>query len=159
DRTDQALPVVVVVHRDRDPSLAPLAVGAAVDPVGSRMRRTVARAAEHGAVRRVVEDRLGKADDSTFDLREVEVLALTRVVAVEERGGQQEGGEAGRERVRDRAEGADRLAVGPAREMVEAGERRALPSEAGIEPLRPGLAVEAGADHDQVGSLADEGGV
>ena len=56
-----------------------------------------------------------------------------------------------RERVGDRAVRADGLAVGPAGERVVAAERGALAAEAGVVLVRTGLAVEARADHHEVG--------
>ncbi len=75
---------------------------------------------------------------------------------VQQRGGQRGGDEPGCERVGDGAERTDRLAVGPTGQVVEARERRALAAEAGIVAVRPGLAVEARADHHEIGLVDDE---
>ena len=152
----QPPPVLVVVHHDRDPAVL---ARAREDAVRRLVPRAVPHAPEDLAVGRVGDDRLGEAHDPALHLRQVDVLALAGAAAVEEGRGQQERREARRERVGDRAEGADGLAVGPAGQVIEAGERRALPAEARVVALGARLAVQARADHQQVGALLHQRGV
>src|SRR5437879_5763714 len=142
ERAGEPPPVLVVVHGDGNPPVAAILVGAAEDAVRRRVARAVPQTREDLAVGGVGEERFAETDDPGLHLREVDVLAGAGAPPVEQRGGEQQRGEARRERVRDRAERPDRLAVGPSRQVVEARERRALPAEAGVGAVGPRLPAE-----------------
>ena len=145
---------------DRDPAFAAVGgVATAEDAVWDGVARTVADAAERFVVRAPGDEGLGETDDAALDLRQVDMLALARLLSMEQGRREQQRRVARRQRVRDRAVGPDGLPVRPAGQVVEARERRALAAEARIVPVRPRRAVQTRADHDEVGPLLRQRGV
>ena len=85
-----------------------------------------------------------------FRLRLVEVLTLTGAPPIVERGQQRGGGEARHDVIGVRAEGSGGRAIGPSGEIVKAGNGGGHVAEARQPGLRPALAHQAGAQHDDV---------
>ncbi len=104
----------------------------------------------------VVEEPRRERPDAGLDLRDVEVDAASGTAAVVEPRGERGRDVPRGERIGDRAVGADGLAVGPAGERVVARERGALAAEPGVVLVRAGLAVQACADHHEVGLVLGE---
>src|SRR5262249_58525870 len=117
---------------DRDPSIL---AARRVDGVGRTELAVIADPARDLAVRREARDDLREAVHRSLDLRDIDRLALAGAAAAPQRAEDRGREIARRERVGDRTGRAVAHPVGPAGQMIEARDRRALSAESGVVAL------------------------
>ena len=144
------LPLLLLVHRDRDPAVV---AGGGIDVVGDAERVVVAVGAVQPAVPLVVEEERAHRRRRHLPLREVDVAAPAGLVAPPERGEDGVAGHQARERVDDRHAEVRGTLPGVALDRVEPCER-ADDLPVGVDAaVRPPLPRRRGGDHDEVGPV------
>ena len=154
ERLDQALPVGVVVDGDRDPAIAPSSPAQRKTPCGAACRERLPIAAEDFAVR-------GEGERCTRRDRRCRLRPATGRCAGPRRSAPRCSSAAASSSAAKRGESESVIVPygpigsrsGQPVRWLKPDERRALAAEAGVGRSRAGLAVQAGADHDQVGAF------
>ena len=116
----------------------------------------VADARGHGPVRRVLEERGRHELEARLVLRQVDVAALARQPAAQERGEHRGDAVPDRDVVDVRPVQQHRRPILLTEQVKEAGERGELAAVPGNARVRTGLSLITAREHDEVGTLAEE---
>ena len=141
----QSLPLLVVLHRYGAP---PVVSQAWVGPLGRRRRRTVAVAGHRASVYPGVQCLRRQEMEGHLQLAGVDVLALARPSPVVQGGHDRSRQEMGADGVGVGQPGPVGRQVLPPCDLVETGNASSVVPETAQGSQGPGLAHEAGAEHD-----------